>query len=189
MPVEDLIRQFSLDRIAKNPGVFDIQKLNWMNGHYIRQSSDERILDLAMPHLQKAGFVGDAVSADEHQWLLKVIATVKDHLEYVGQVVVHTRIFFEDQVDIENEEGVSVLAEDTVPSVLAGFRDKLTELDEWTPENIQAILKSYTKELKLGGKKVYMPIRVALTGETHGPELHHIIPLLGRKKVLNRLAR
>ncbi|MPN41747.1 Glutamate--tRNA ligase [bioreactor metagenome] len=67
------------------------------------------------------------------------------------------------------------------------FKAKLQALEEVTVGEIKPLLKQITKELKLGGKLVYMPIRIALTGQMHGPELYDIIPLLGRENVFKRL--
>jgi nondiscriminating glutamyl-tRNA synthetase len=64
---------------------------------------------------------------------------------------------------------------------------KLREAGELTPENVKGILKAITKELNLGGKKVFMPIRIALTGRMHGPELHDLIPLIGVNEVVRRI--
>ena len=75
-----------------------------------------------------------------------------------------------------------------IPRVLADFRAKLNGLDNVDAASVQAVLKSITKELKLGGKKVFMPVRVALTGKMHGPELIDIIPLLGKERTLARIA-
>ena len=67
------------------------------------------------------------------------------------------------------------------------FLDKLTKLETITGEQVQATLKSVGKELKLGGKKVFMPVRVALTGKMHGPELISLIPLLGLDRTAARI--
>jgi len=68
------------------------------------------------------------------------------------------------------------------------FCSKLQALEELNSSAVQGLLKSIVKETKLGGKKVYMPLRVALTGMVHGPELDQIIPLLGKEKALSRIA-
>ncbi|MGI5840294.1 MAG: glutamate--tRNA ligase [bacterium] len=187
MSVAEITRQFTLDRIAHNPGIFDIDKLNWMNGHYIQQSSDARITDLAIPHLQKAGLIGEKISPTERAWLEKVVGLVKEYLSYVGQITEHAGIFFLDEVVPENEAAAEVLQGEHVPLVLRAFMQRIAELPELTPDSVQALLKGLTKELGLGGKKVYMPLRVALTGQQHGPELNQVIPLLGREKIMNRL--
>ncbi len=185
---DEIIRQFSLERIARNPGVFDIDKLNWMNGHYIRQSSDQRITDLAIPHLRAAGLIPEELTPEYYLWLQKVVGVVKEHLSYVGQITEHVALFFQAEVEPENDEAREALTGEHVPIVLGAFAERILALPDLSPEAVQTILKGLTKELKLGGKRVYMPLRVALTGQTHGPELHNLIPLLGRLKVEQRLA-
>ena len=84
-------------------------------------------------------------------------------------------------------EALEVLKGEQVPGVLKLFGDKVQEIELLSETTVKVLLKQITKELKLGGKLVYMPIRVALTGQMHGPELYAIIPLLGRENVLKRL--
>ncbi len=187
--LDELVRQFSLDRVARNPAVFDIDKLNWINGHYIRKSPVERITDLAIPFLREAGYITGEVAPETYGWLKMVVASVQEHLAYVAQITEYAGIYFDDRVKMENEEAEAVLKDGDVPRVMAAFREKITEMEEVNPDNTKALLKALTKELKLGGKKVYMPIRVALTGQTHGPELYYIIPILGMDRILVRLAQ
>lgn len=187
--LNELIEQFSMDRVGKSPGVFDIDKLNWINAHYIRQASPERVLELALPHLSKAGYVNAAQAESEREWLLKVIAAVQEHISYAAQVVDHVDVFFNDDIEFENAEAKAVLSDETIPLVMDLFKTKLLGLATVDAASVQAMMKSITKELKLGGKKVYMPIRVVLTGKTHGPELVTLIPILGAKRTLDRMAQ
>ena len=80
-----------------------------------------------------------------------------------------------------------VLNEETAPTVLGAFRNALAELDEITPDVVKATIKAVMKETALKGKFVFMPIRVALTGQMHGPDLNNIVTLLGKEKCLHRL--
>lgn len=184
---DELIAQFSMDRVAKNPAVFDIDKLNWINAHYIRKADPALVTDLALPHLRQAGYITGELTEAQRSWLEKVVAAVQEHISYAAQVVDHVDVFFREQVTCEDEQARAVLAEPTVPQVLEAFQAKLAALPELTVPAVQAMLKGLTKELKLGGKKVYMPIRVALTGRTHGPELYNLIPLLGKERIYQRL--
>ena len=143
---------------------------------------------MALPHLHAAGYIGETVTADEQEWLVKVVAAVRTHVSYAAQIVDHVDVFFRDEFDFESEEARQVLLDPDIPRVLADFRTKLTGLDSIDAASVQAVLKSITKELKLGGKKVFMPVRVALTGKMHGPELIDIIPLLGKERTLARIA-
>lgn len=187
--LEELVQRFSLERVAKNPAVFDIDKLNWLNGQYIRKTPVERIADMAVPFLRDAGYIQEEITQDTYEWLKMIVLSVQEKLAYVGEITDHVGIYFNDHIKMESDEAAEVLKDEDVPKVIAAFKDKINEMGEITPENTKALLKSLTKDLKLGGKKVYMPLRVALTGQTHGPELYYIIPILGRDKILVRLAQ
>lgn len=185
--LDELIAEFSMDRVAKNPAVFDVDKLNYINSTYIKKASPERILELAMPHLKEAGYVDDNVTTEKKAWLVEVMTAVQEYLSYAAQVVDHVDIFFNEAVQFENDEAREVLRDADVARVIEVFKEKMTALDTVDVAGVKAVLKSMVKELKLGGKKVYMPIRVALTGKMHGPELFHIIPIIGRDKAVARI--
>jgi len=188
--LEELIQQFSLDRVAKNPAIFDNEKLDWLNGQYIRKTSVERITDMAVPFLRDAGYIQEEeVTPDNYEWLKMIVASVQEKLANVSQVTEHVGIYFSDQVQMESDDAAEILKDEDIPRVMTAFKEKINGLEELTPENTKGLLKFLTKELKLGGKKVYMPLRVALTGQTHGPELYYIIPILGRDRILVRLAQ
>lgn len=187
--LEQLIEQFSLDRVAKNPAVFDLDKLNWINGYYIRQSPVDRITDLAIPFLRQAGYIPEGeISEEQRQWLELLITAVQEYPSYMEQITEHVDIFFNEELPIESDEARELLGEEQVQLVMDTFISKLNEI-ELTVDNVKALLKSLTKELKLGGKKVYMPLRIALTGQMHGPELFYIIPLLGKERAAARIRR
>lgn len=181
-----LIEHFSLDRVAKNPAVFDIDKLNWLNSHYLRQLSPEALTELALPHLAAAGYLESPLASDR-QWLVSVVAAVQEHVSYAAQVVDHVAVFFADTVGFENEEAVQVLREPEIPQVMDAFSGRLSALDVLDEAGVKSILKGITKELKLGGSKVYMPVRIALTGTSHGIDLPRLIVLLGKQRTLARL--
>lgn len=187
--LDELIQQFSLDRVAKNPAVFDLDKLNWINGHYIRMSTLDRVTTLAVPYLQKAGFLEQEIATSRYVWLKGVVEAVKNKLTSMQDIVDHAAVFFPGEIELENEEAGNILQEEQVPQVIRMLIAKLCDLRELTPEDVKAQLKAITKELKLPGKQVFMPIRVALTGKMHGPELHDLIPLLGIDEVKRRLGK
>ncbi|CQR71576.1 Glutamate--tRNA ligase [Sporomusa ovata DSM 2662] len=184
---EELIQAFSMDRVAKNPAVFDVDKLNYINAHYIKQASPELITELALPHLQAAGFIGEELTAQQREWLVKVVAELQGYISYAAQITEHIGVFFNDDINFENEEAHEIMKDADIPKVLEAFKTKLTALDQVEPAAVQAILKGITKELKLGGKKVYMPVRIAITGKMHGLELINLIPLIGKERTLARM--
>jgi nondiscriminating glutamyl-tRNA synthetase len=183
---EQLIEHFSLDRVAKNPAVFDIDKLNWLNSHYLRQLSPEVLTEMALPHLEAAGYLNSPLASDR-EWLVSVVGAVQEHVSFAAQVVDHVAVFFADTVSLENEEVTQVLRDPESPQVMDAFSSRLPALEALDEAGVKAILKGITKELKLGGNKVYMPIRIALTGTAHGIDLPRLIVLLGKQRTLARL--
>ena len=187
---DELIQAFSMDRVAKNPAVFDIDKLNHINFHYMKNLSDEELFHLCLPHLKEVGLAPDSLNQADIDWLTLLCSTFRDHISYGAQIKDHVGMFMGETVFLEEgheEELRAVLNEETAPTVLGAFRNALAELDEITPEVVKATIKAVMKETSLKGKFVFMPIRVALTGQMHGPDLNNIVTLLGKEKCLHRL--
>lgn len=188
--MDQLIEQFSMDHVAKNPAVFDIDKLNWINFHYMKKLSDEELYELCLPHLQAAGYAPQSPSADEKAWLMMLCTCVRDHVSYGAQIVDQVKMFFTDSIEEDQEHAADIQAvkdEDTYKTVVAAFKDKLQAMDQVTPEAVKAAIKSIMKETKLKGKFVFMPIRVAITGQMHGADLNYIVTLFGKDKTAARL--
>ncbi|BCV23344.1 MAG TPA: glutamate--tRNA ligase [Firmicutes bacterium] len=186
--LQELTQRFSLERVSKSPAVFNTEKLKWLNAHYIKASPDERILELALPHLKAAGYVAGEPGPEERAWLLKVVGAVKEYLTEVSEITDHIDFFFSKEVKPEDSKTRQILREEQVPSVFAAAGEHLDALPELTPEAVRADLRRLTKELGLTGRRVYMPLRIALTGRAHGPELYQVIAILGRERVKERLA-
>jgi nondiscriminating glutamyl-tRNA synthetase len=185
--LEELIEQFSMERVAKSPAVFDLDKLNYISAHYMKKASAEVVTELALPHIKQAGYVSGEVTTEQKTWLVAVVGLLQEYISYGAEIVQHIDIFFNDNIEFENEEAAEILRDEDVAVVMNSFREKLQALEVVDAPAVKALLKSITKELKFGGKKVFMPIRIALTGKMHGPDLDKIIALLGRERILNRL--
>lgn len=184
--LEELIERFSLERVSKNPAVFDIDKLNWMNGQYIKNTSTERITGLAIPHLIEKGYLKEDVNLNK-DWINKVVKTVQDELSFVGEITEKIDIFFDDNVTPKDPEAEDVMKLDHVPDLLKVFRQKVESAVQIDEDFTRGVFKEIQKETGIKGKNLFMPIRVALTGQTHGPELVEIIPILGKEKLIKRL--
>lgn len=186
--LEEMTQAFSLDRVSKSPAVFDVNKLNYMNSQYIKKASPERLTDMAIPYLQEVEVMPQGeISEQERIWVTHFVQAVINHLSYMAEVKDYVRYFYGSEAPAPEGEALEILKGEQVPEVLNLLASKLIALEQITVENTKALLKQITKELKLGGKQVYMPIRIALTGQMHGPELYEIIPLLGLENLKSRL--
>ncbi|MCG9969118.1 glutamate--tRNA ligase [Pelotomaculum terephthalicicum JT] len=189
LTMEALKQQFSLERVAKSPAVFDLDKLNWLNGHYIRQAPLGEITDLAIPYLEKAGYISTPLSEQKYAWVKMVVDAVREYLTCLSEITDHVAFFFADVVEAEEKEAKEVLAGEQVPAVLAALREKVAGGGEWTQADAKSVLKGAGKETGAKGKQVFMPVRVALTGSTHGPDLSQVMVILGKDKICSRLDR
>ncbi|KZZ85475.1 glutamate--tRNA ligase [Bacillus sp. SJS] len=184
---EQFTEIFDPNRLSVSPAVFDTQKLTWMNNQYMKQLDLETITELALPHLVKAGKVSGNPSAEELDWAKKLIALYQEQMSFGAEIVELSDLFFKDELEY-NREARSVLDEEQVTEVMAAFKEELEKLDSFTADEIKASIKAVQKATGHKGKKLFMPIRVAVTGQTHGPELPQSIELIGKEKVLSRLA-
>jgi nondiscriminating glutamyl-tRNA synthetase len=183
--MEQLIEKFSLDRVSKSPAVFDMDKLQWMNGLYLRQLPEEEYLSDAMPYIAKAGIV-DVETAKGKAWAELAALTLRDAISCLSEITDSLQAFTGSEVNPETDEAVMILKEEHLPELCEAFIAKLPQ-DDISPEEAKKILKELTKELGLPGKKVFMPLRVAITGQVHGRDLDKTIALLGPELVKKRL--
>lgn len=183
---EELIKIFDPSRLSTSAAIFDVKKLQWMNGEYIKKADLDTVIDIALPHLIKAGKIPEDADEKTLAWAKELIALYQEQLRYGAEIVELTELFFKDEITYD-EEAQKVLNEEQVVEVLQVLTDKLIHLDDFVEEKIKEQIKATQKETKQRGKKLFMPIRVATTGQTHGPELPKTLELLGKDIVINRL--
>ncbi|KYG33956.1 glutamate--tRNA ligase [Alkalihalobacillus trypoxylicola] len=186
--LEELQQQFSLERVSKAPAVFDTGKLAWMNNQYMKKMELDAVLPLTIPHLVKAGRVSEEMDEKTAQWVKRLVGLYQEQLHYGAEIVELTELFFKTEIEY-NEEAQAVLDEEQVPEVMSGFLAELENLnsEDFVAPTIKAAIKATQKATGHKGKKLFMPIRVATTGQTHGPELADSIELLGKDIVTTRI--
>ncbi|WP_284140991.1 glutamate--tRNA ligase [Virgibacillus sp. LDC-1] len=183
---QTLIEIFDPNRLSTSAAIFDPQKLKWMNNEYIKAAELENVIALAMPHLIEAGKLPADMDKETRKWAEDVITLYREQLRYGAEIVELTELFFKDAIAYD-EAAMEVLKEEQVPEVLQVFTDKLIHLESFDKDAIKAQIKATQKETGHRGKKLFMPIRVATTGQVHGPELPFAIELLGKEVIIARL--
>jgi len=185
--MEYLIENFSLERVSKNPAIFDIDKLNYINSQHIKLKSLDELTQMCIPYFVEAGYIKEDEAKSKFEWLKKIVKSVYEGLDYLSQIKDRVDIFFNNEVKIEEDEAKEVLKWDHVKDLINVFENKIRQMNELTPEAIKLLFKEIQKETGYKGKNLFMPIRVALTGKTHGPELVEIIEIVGKENILKRL--
>ncbi|AZU59888.1 glutamate--tRNA ligase [Neobacillus mesonae] len=183
---DEFIQLFDASRLSKSPALFDKQKLTWMNNQYMKKIELDRVVEISLPHLIKAGRVKENLSSEEREWVKSLISLLQEKMSFGAEIVELSDLFFKEQVDFE-EEAKEVLAGEQVPEVLKAFSEELNGLEHFEAESIKAAMKAVQKSTGHKGKNLFMPIRAAVTGQTHGPDLPKSIELLGKEKVQQRI--
>ncbi|MFC7394822.1 glutamate--tRNA ligase [Scopulibacillus cellulosilyticus] len=184
---EELIDIFDADRLSTSPAVFDPVKLAWINNQYIKKAPLQTVIDITLPHLVNAGKLPKELDKNQKAWAEELIGLYHEQLQYGAEIVELTELFFKEKISY-NEEAMTILNGEHVPEVLKTFKEELVNLDEWAPDEIKKKIKATQKATGKKGKNLFMPIRVAVTGEMHGPELPQSIALLGKDIVTARLS-
>ncbi|HHV07409.1 MAG TPA: glutamate--tRNA ligase [Firmicutes bacterium] len=179
-------QDFRLEQVNKESVMFSPDKLREVNAYYLKKSSPERVLELALPHLQQAGYVNDP-TPDERVWLLQLADAMRGELSEVAEISDKASFFFQTKVVPQNKRARQVLKEEQVPTVFAAFEERMDNLPEFKATYIRSELRQLCKDLNLTTRRVYLPLRIALTGRLRGPEMFQIITLLGRERVKDRL--
>ncbi len=178
----ELIEAFKLERVAKSPAVFDLDKLNWLNQQYIKNKSIEELQSLLWPYIETTPYAGSIKKLNDEA-LSILIESLRDRITCLSDVGDQMKIFFQEP-DYEGEAR-EILTGDYTRQVLEKFQRELPLFND-APE-IKQFMKALAKELGLKPKDVFMPVRCALTGTSHGPDLTHLLLIWGREETLRRV--
>ncbi|MFC0277758.1 glutamate--tRNA ligase [Enterococcus devriesei] len=183
---EELIKLFDTKRLSKSPAAFDPKKLEWVNNHYIKAMDLDKLTELCLPFLIKAGKVEENPTPERKDWVKRVVSLYQPQMSYTAEITEVSNLFFEEH-PVLDDAAKEVLAEEDVPTVLKAFKAQLEAMETVDAANVLAAIKAVQKETGVKGKKLWMPIRVAVSGVTHGPELPETVELLGKEKALAHL--
>jgi glutamyl-tRNA synthetase len=182
---QTLVERFTLERITQNPAIFDIEKMEWMNGVYIRDMSAEQFVERMTPWIEKADLATAADIADRHDWFLRLAPLVAERVKRMDEIADKVRFLFGD-IEIDESARAKVLDKEGASEALAAAAEVLTEA-VWTAVDIEAALRDLPERLGQKPKAVFQAVRVAATGSTVSPPLFESLELLGRERVLARL--
>ncbi|HEY3249890.1 MAG TPA: glutamate--tRNA ligase [Ignavibacteria bacterium] len=179
--LDELEKLFNLEKVQSSGAVFNIEKLNWMNGEYIKNYNLDRLTELSIPFMQAAGF--DIRDREKAKRVLHVIRTALNRLDEIGK---HTAQFYKEKLEFTPEQK-NMLEEESSQKVLRTLLAKTEKLEMITTANFKPIIQEVQKETGIKGKNLFMPIRIAFVAEDHGPELGWVAYALGKATVIERL--
>ncbi len=188
--MEELTQHFSLERISRSGGIFDVDKLNYINSHYMKTCDLDVLTELAVPHLAAAGYIAEEEMADQakRDWVKGVVTLLRDRISHMSEIRDEAGIFFKTTYEVVGEESKAALGVAHLPQLLDVLERKVRAADSIGDDFGKATLKEIQSETGFKGKDLFMPVRTALIGEAHGPDLGLTLKVLGKENVLSRIA-
>lgn len=185
--MDELISRFSLERVSKSGGVFDVNKLNWMNGHYIRLKTPEELCGLCMPWLIAEGWIKETESDSKKDWCLRLVKLAQERMHTLADISAFAELFSGAEVTPENDETLEMLKLEHVPAMLTVFKEKLEAAPPIDEDTAKGLMKAVQADTGIKGKNLFMPIRAAISGQLHGPDMNDMMIVIGRENLIARV--
>jgi len=184
---DEAVAAFDLVNVSRNPAAFDPEKLTWMNGEYIRAMDTGVFAELVRPHVEAT--LGRALNNDEWERFGTVASLVQERTRVLPEAGEQVVFLFEDFDAYDEQSWEKVMTKEGVDDVLAAGIVALMEVEPWSSEAVEEVLRSIPEQLGIGAGRAFQPLRVAVTGSSVSPPLFESITALGRERSLQRLER
>ncbi len=185
MSLTEVVEVFDLPQVLRHNARFDANKLLWLNGEYVREMSEDRFYELSVHALAKAGCDTNAFPLE---YVKAALDTCKGKFRLFSELPAYGGFYFTDQFDYQPEGVKKDFTPENKPRLLK-LRDAFARLSSFDPGALEAALKSTAVELGVKAGVLVHPTRLACTGNTAGPSLYHLLAVLGKEKVFQRLDR
>ena len=179
--VDELTAAFSLERVGRNPAAFDVDKLEWLNGHYIRSKTPAELAEVLVPYCVAEGLPAD--SAEGRKILESVTPLLVERMKRLTEAPPMVRFLF---TDVKPDDKAAKALEGQA-EYLGAVAARLESLDKWITSAIEGTLRELAAERELKPKKAFQPVRAAVTGTLISPPLFESLEILGRDKTLERV--
>ena len=187
MSRQELVKNFSLERVSRTAAIFNRDKLDWMNGVYIRTLTTDEFFDAVQPHLMTDKPTGEAVISDE-QYVRDILPLVQERARTLAEVTELAQFFFVDELDYVPDLLIGKgMTRQSATQALKTARQRLGPLEAFDAESLEAILRPLAVELGLKTGQLFGTLRVAVTGRTAAPPLFQTMAVLGKERCLKRI--
>jgi glutamyl-tRNA synthetase len=189
--LQEMVKKFSLEGVGKSSGVFDTEKLLWLNQHYLKEASPERIAGLLLPYLKSRYTPLRSPSTNEvldegSAWLHRVIQLQQERSKTVVEMADAIGYYFVDEVTYQEKAAKKILRP-VAADLLEEFVPPLESLGSFEPAALEKLIREFIEQKEVKLVKLAQPVRVALTGGTASPGLFDVMSLLGKSVVIRRI--
>ncbi|WP_374058605.1 glutamate--tRNA ligase [Alkalibacter rhizosphaerae] len=186
--MDELVQHFDLKRVNKSGAVFDVKKLKWMNGEYIRKMPMDVLVDKTLPYMVQSGYVSAEDGEKNRDHLEKIVDTFVEKMDTLADIKEELENIFVYRLE-ESPEVEEMLQLDTTSLLVKAALKKMEDAENFEPDTLKKIFKEIQKEEGIKGKNLFMPARIIATGQMHGADLMKIMSILGKEEVMDRFRR
>ncbi len=188
--MDQLVEHFDIRQVNKASAVFSYDKLDHFNGLYIRRKTAEELCELLIPFVVKAGLIDEHEVAGRREYLTRIVPLIRERITLLSEAGDHLWFFFDRHFRVRDT--AALIPKKGTPGdavrILEGASEAIRRTEPFTEQQIEASLRALVEKLGMKVGQVFMTIRVAVTGSRVSPGLFETINVLGRKRVLDRLA-
>jgi glutamyl-tRNA synthetase len=185
LPLSEIIELFDLPQVLRHNARFDLAKLNWLNGEYIREMEDDRFYELSIHTLARAGLDTNKYPV---AYVKAALDTCKGKFKLFGELPLYAGFYFKDDIQLDADAAQREFSPENKPR-LARLREALAKLEPFEPDAIGNTLKTVAQELGVKAGVLVHPTRMACCGAAAGPSLYHLLAILGKERALQRIDR
>jgi glutamyl-tRNA synthetase len=189
LSTDQMIELFTLEGVNPSNPIFDPEKLEWMNGEYIRASDNEKLLGLVIPFLIRENLTTKEEVDEKREWLLKFISLLKERCKTLNEFTEKGKYFFAFDYQYEPKAADKHFSSPESAERLSAFIDRLSHLDAFEKEKIEETLRNLADETGIKPATLIHPVRLAVTGTLAGPPLFDLLELLGKEETIKRIKK
>jgi glutamyl-tRNA synthetase len=182
---DEAVAAFTLERVSKNPAVFDTDKLLWMNGEYIRALEPDDFLTRARPWVIEA--VGRELSETEWETFSVIAPLVQERAKLLTEIGPQVQFLFTEDLEYDEASWEKVIAKEGVDEILGDVADRLESMGSFDVESVETELRALAEARGIGAGKAFQPVRVAVTGSSVSPPLFESLVALGQEQSVARV--
>jgi glutamyl-tRNA synthetase len=185
MPISEVVEAFDLPQILRHNARFDMAKLLWLNGEYLRETSQDRFYELSIHALKRAGLDTNKYPVE---YVKAALDTCKGKFKVFSELPAYAGFYFKDEIEYNAEAAAKDFVPENKPR-LEKLRDALAKLPTFDAASVESALKGVASELGAKVGVLVHPTRLACTGASSGPSLYHLMEIIGKERTLDRLNR
>lgn len=184
--VSKSIKEFTLERVSKNPAVYDVQKLTWINGHYIRNYDLDKLTEAVIPFLKAKNLIREDFDYD---YIKKIVSAVREREKTLVDIADAMSYYFTEVNEYEEKGVKKYFTKEKVVDILKKAVVTLKEIEPFNKFTTEEAYRKLVEELQISSGELFHPTRLAISGRTFGPGLFDIMELLGKERTIERIEK